>query len=435
MPETISEARGLVVKEATDAKSGRLQVGLITPGWGSSGYYSDKVLENAATAKVFSAGTQMFLDHPGETEAYDRPERSVRDLAAVLTEDAVWDGNGLIAEAQVFGPFVDMLTDENLAATIGVSIRAAAEVTTGEADGRKGRIITNLVEAISADFVTKAGRGGSILQVLESARPSVVVERAVAHGVTEATANDTQQALSQALREEYGADKSWVWVRDFDDTTVWYEHETPDESGTYAEDYTLDDNGAVTLSGQRTEVRARTEYVAVTPAATESGTTNAPAPAGQSTATESEETNMATTQIEESRLAQLETDAQRAITAESERDTARQELAEAHRAADTSTARDLVREAATDANVELDEFQLAGIVSGFPLTEAGRLDAEAFKTTATAAVAKLAEARGAGKVTGFGGSSRFNNGGQVTEADVDKVIASAFGRETQTKEA
>jgi len=427
MPQTIKESRGLAVKEAADAKSGRLQVGLITPGWGSSGYYSDKVLENAATAKVFPAGTQMFLDHPGETEAYDRPERSVRDLAAVLTEDAVWDGNGLVAEAQVFGPFVDMLTDENLAATIGVSIRAAAEVTTGEADGRKGRIITQLIEGVSADFVTKAGRGGSILQILESARPSVVVERAVAHGVTEATANDTQQALSQALREEYGGDKSWAWVRDFDDTTVWYEHETPDESGTYAEGYTLDDNGAVTLAGQRIEVRARTEYVAVAPAS--SDTTNAPAPAGQSTATESEETTMATTQIEESRLAQLETDAQRAIAAESERDTARKELAEAHRAADTSTARDLVREAATEANVELDEFQLAGIVAGFPLTEAGRLDEEKFKTAVEKAVAKLAEAGGAGQVVGFGGSARFNGSGEVTEADVDKVIASAFGRE------
>jgi hypothetical protein len=59
------------------------------------------------------------------------------------------------------------------------------------------------------------------------------------------------EALSQALREEYGGDKSWVWVRDFDDATVWFEHETPDESGTYAQGCQLDDDGMVTLDGDR----------------------------------------------------------------------------------------------------------------------------------------------------------------------------------------
>lgn len=429
MPKTLKESRPLKVREAEGAKSGRLQVGLITPGWGSSGYYSEKVLENAAAAKVFPAGTQMFLDHPGEAETYDRPERSVRDLAAVLTEDAVWDGTGLVAEAQVFGPFVDMLTDENLAQAIGVSIRAAAEVTTGEAEGRKGRIITELIEGVSADFVTKAGRGGSILAVLESARPTAVVERAVAHGVQEATANDIQQALSQALRQEYGGDKSWVWVRDFDDTTVWYEHETPDESGTYAQGYTLADNGAVTLSGDRTQVRARTEYVPVTPA-------------GQSPPTqESKEDTMP--QIEEARLRQLEEDASRVQTVEAERDSAQAERDAARQELSAHKAREAARPIATRKVGESESLPASkkarvveAVLRDVPVKD-GALDEDALTAAVEAAVkdaetevAELAESLGAGRITGFGRTTTTDSD---VIAEAEQAAASAFGR--QVKEA
>lgn len=264
MPRALVESRPLEISEATGSRSGQLDVCLITPGWGSSGYYSVEVLEAAATAGVFHAGTQMFLDHPTETERTDRPERSLKDLAAVLTEDATWDGQQLTARVQAFPTYRPLLTDHTFTESIGVSIRANGSYVTGEAEGRRGPIITELTEAKSVDFVTQAGRGGRILEVLESSRPSVVVARAVGHGVEEATANDTREALQQALRDGYGGDRSWVWVRDFDGTTVWYEHETEDASGTYAEDYTLSDNGGVTLAGQRTEVRARTEYVPVT---------------------------------------------------------------------------------------------------------------------------------------------------------------------------
>lgn len=262
MTITVSESVALNVSEADSSKSGRLQVCLITPGWGSSGYYAAEVLESAASAGVFHAGTQMFLDHPSESEMVDRPERSVRDLAAVLTENAQWDGGALVSEVQVFGPYKDMLTDEAFAKSIGVSIRALAVGTAGEAEGRKGTIVQELVEAVSVDFVTQAGRGGQVLQVLESARDKVV-HRAVAHGVQEATANDTREALQQALRDAYGADQSWVWVRDFDAETVWFELETPDEMATYAQAYTLGGDGTASLDGDRTEVRARTEYVPI----------------------------------------------------------------------------------------------------------------------------------------------------------------------------
>lgn len=465
MPKSIREAHPVSVREADAQKSGRLQVGFITPGWGSSGYYSQKVLENAAAAKVFPAGTQMFLDHPGEAEAYDRPERSVRDLAAVLTEDAVWDGERLAGEVQVFGPFVDMLTDENFAKAIGVSIRALAEVTTGEAEGRRGRIVTDLVEAQSVDFVTKAGRGGSILAVLESARPAAVVERAVAHGVAEATANDTREALAQALREEFGGEKSWVWVRDFDEATVWFEWETPDESGTYALAYTMDDAGAVTIDpATRTEVRARTEYVPVTQSATEAEQASSlayatrvlvecgvpaeqaataavealrlsqsvPAPAGQPTPTpSSKEDTMGTIQVDESQHAALTEAAGRVPTLESERDTAVRERDEAREALATTlrnaAASTVIDTQAREAGVTFTALERRGLLAELPVAESGELDTAAFTEAVTTAAAEKATAAGAGSIRGFGETATAD----ATESDATPTVRSAFGNPVQ----
>jgi hypothetical protein len=159
------------------------------------------------------------------------------------------------------GPHAELI--ESIAPYIGVSISGSAtDITMGEAEGRRGPIIEDLARVDSVDFVTHAGRGGMVL--LESARPSLVNALAVEHGVAEATANDTREQLQQVLRDTYGGEKSWVWVRDFDETTVWYEHETPDSCATYALTYETTDDGAVSLTGSPTEVRARTEYVPAT---------------------------------------------------------------------------------------------------------------------------------------------------------------------------
>lgn len=178
---TVTEVRTdlLDLSEAAIRPDGTANIKIISPGWGTSGYYSPDVLEAAGTDRVFPRGTQMFLDHPGSTERHDRPERSVRDLAAVLETDGVWqanhpDGPGLYAQAKVFETYQPLIKD--LAPYIGVSIRAAAEMGTGEAEGRKGRIVERLVEAVSVDFVTKAGRGGAVISVLEAAGRTDLIE-------------------------------------------------------------------------------------------------------------------------------------------------------------------------------------------------------------------------------------------------------------------
>lgn len=133
---------------------------------------------------------------------------------------------------------------------------------------------------------------------------------------------------------------------------------------------------------------------------------------------------MATTQIEESRLAQLETDAGRATVLESERDTARRELAEAHAAVDTATAGRIVAEADAD----FDELQTAGLIASAPrVAESGRLDADAFTKVVAEHAARVAESQGAGSVRGVGATTPKATG-QVSESDVDAAVARAFGR-------
>lgn len=414
MTVVLTESRTFAEAATPADGTGRLAVQIINPGWGSSGYYSQDVLEAAGRDRVFPAGTHMYINHPTAQENYERPERDLNTLAGILTEDAHWDGEKLVAEVAVYSTWRQPIAE--MADAIGVSIRASAEVEEGgEAEGRKGRIITRLVEGTSVDFVTKAGRGGKILQVFESARASA----------TEATANDRREQLNALLKDEYGSENTWPWLRDYDEPSqvLWFELDGGDDGGTFQQSYDVTDDVATALTGDRAEVRVKTEYVPVAP-------TDVPSrPAGQSTATESQEDHMATTQIEESRLAQLETDAGRATVLESERDTARKELAEAHAAVDTATAGRIVAEA----DVDFDELQTAGLIASAPrVAESGRLDADAFTKVVAEHAAKIAESKGAGSVRGFGSTAVTESG--VTLADVDEAGARAFGRPTKTTE-
>lgn len=155
-------------------RDGSALLKIIQPGWGSSGYYPADVLERDGPV-VFAAGTKMYWDHPTPQQEAERPEGSLRDLAAELMDNARWDaagpaGPGLYASARVFGTYQNAVNE--LAPHIGVSIRAAGRAVPGEVDGRKGPIIQQIVAARSVDFVTEPGAGGRIVDMFEAARPA-----------------------------------------------------------------------------------------------------------------------------------------------------------------------------------------------------------------------------------------------------------------------
>lgn len=374
MTVTINESVALA---ASTSPSGRLRIKIIDAGQGSSGTYPAATIKAAVEAGLFSKGLHMYADHPGGTEAMDRPERTIRDLAAVLDSDAeyVESEKAAYAEAKVFPNWREVITE--MANDIGVSIRGTAEVD----DSGNSRTITKLVTVESVDFVTKAGRGGKIAEVLESYRPAAQV--------LEATANDTREMLQRAVAAASGDD--YGYVVDFDDGTVWYASYTAEDTRKlYQRAYTVTDNAAA-LTGTAVEVRIQTSYVPVATAAAEAAPASTPPnPAG---ATQNGKgPTVATTNIEESALADLTAKASRVAALESDN----RKLQEALVLADATT---VVAEAFEGINAPK---TMARLAKAAPTKEDGTLDRDALLADAREAAAEWKLAQGEGTVRGVG---------------------------------
>ena len=243
--------------------TGRFLVRIIDEGEGSSAVYPAAALEAAASARIFPAGTHMYLDHAPDSRRGVHGERSIRDLASVLTSDAVYDpaSRALVGEAQAVAGWEHTL--EGLAPHVGLSISGLAEVEPPAEQGGKP-IVTQLLAAESVDWVVKAGRGGAVLAILESAPAS------------EAATDDRRDQLQRAVRATYPPtdDDTWTGVRDFDDSarTVWFHA----DNTLWQQPYEVAaDDLSVTLTGTRLEVRAVTQFVPVSSTAgvTEGNTT------------------------------------------------------------------------------------------------------------------------------------------------------------------
>jgi len=173
---TETEMSDVIDLGEADAKEPPRQwlIKVIKPGWGSTGYYAESMLKRDGK-DAFPRGTHMYVNHPSLTEETDRPERDLRDLGAVLMEDAHWTdgprGPGLYAKARVFEAFRPFLKEA--APYIGASIHALGTGKAGEAEGKEGLIIEKLLPSPfnSVDFVTKAGAGGAVVAAIESASP------------------------------------------------------------------------------------------------------------------------------------------------------------------------------------------------------------------------------------------------------------------------
>lgn len=403
--KTIHESLSL---SATPLKGNRIRIKIIDAGEGSSGIYPGSTIKLAAEENVFKAGLHMYADHPTAQEGYDRPERTIKDLAAVLETDAVHvpEESALYADAKVFPNWREAIAE--MADSIGVSIRASAEISESETGGKP--TIERIVEAFSVDFVTKAGRGGRIAEVLESAGSA---ERAVERGVEEATANDTRELLLASLRAAAGED-AYLWVRDFDAANVWYSAE---DDGLYQRSYTLDGD-TITLSGEPVPVVARTSYVPIQ-AATEAASEDSPSvPAG---VTENGKGPIvATTNIEESALADLQAKASRVAALEADNQALSRRLL-------TADALKIVGEAFDGITAPK---TIARLAESAPVREDGTLDEEALKADAVEAAAEWRVGQGEGTVRGLGETNPATPAAQESaeepsDADIVTVLKGA----------
>jgi hypothetical protein len=214
-PATVTEAATdelafdfVELKENAVGADGSAIMKLIQPGWGASGYYPPEVLKRDGP-KVFTRGLKMFWNHQTKVEEAQRPEGSLYELAGELTSDARWmdhgpAGSALYADAKVFSAY--QATVNELAPSIGVSIRAEGRARDGEAEGKKGPIIERIAVAKSVDFVTSPGAGGEIVELFEAARSrnKKALEKPTVENnkeLTERLANQDKQ-IAELLRAE-----------------------------------------------------------------------------------------------------------------------------------------------------------------------------------------------------------------------------------------
>lgn len=422
----VTEALETFNARAVAEKPGVFRIDLITPGWGSSGYYAASVLEQAATDAVFAAGTHMYLDHQTAIEQMDRPEGSVMNLAAVLMEDATWNGTALTARARVFSSYAPALAE--MRESIGVSIRASAEVSQGEAEGRRGQIIERLVDATSVDFVTKAGRGGRISEVLENALGNTLTREAALARLKEA------RNVGHWIESRLHLELTRIADDMFGDGRLTREERISLSSAIGQALTTF----ASQLETEQPQIYSRDLWEEPTAflAAAENARAN---PAGQNHTQESKEDTMATTQIEESELSGLREKAGRVTTLEAERDTAvqRAETAESelktYKAAEAAAQRESALNGVIEAaDVEFTQLEAAGLRAQ-AVEKDGALDLDGFKTLVGEAVAeKKKTIEGDGSVRSFGHTKSTTDTSEATLREAnDTQRAEIFGRSTK----
>lgn len=179
---------------------GKYRIRIITPGKGSSGIY---LAENLAeSAYLFKAGTEMFIDHPTESEEWERPERSIRDYAGVFLEDAtVGEDGALYTVCKVFSGVNELIKDKW--EHIGVSINAWCDEPISETG-----VVPVFAGVRSVDFVTAPGAGGAVLDLLESNRKETLQKEEESMDI-ESKLSELEDKIDAVLKaiDDIGADE------------------------------------------------------------------------------------------------------------------------------------------------------------------------------------------------------------------------------------
>jgi hypothetical protein len=166
-----SEAQSLHQASVNRVKK-TVEVTLIEPGWSVNGrYYSPETLKQAIP--VFE-GAKCYVNHPTMSEEKERPERSVDDIAGYYTGVRQADDGRLTATLNVVGvrgeniyPLV-VEAVEKKPDLVGLSINALGKTRTGEAQGRTGVIVDEIVKAFGTDIVTTPSAGGKFDRLMQS---------------------------------------------------------------------------------------------------------------------------------------------------------------------------------------------------------------------------------------------------------------------------
>ena len=174
------------------------RVRIIGEGRGASGYYSREVLERDAPA-AFPVGTKVNIDHPSDSEAYERPEGSLKVLAGAVVSTPEWSDlpePGVYADVEIgeaWGPFVEQFHE-----IIGLSIRAQA-IVSPEVNESGDYDIMGIVPwpTNSVDMVTVPGANGRFIEAFESFRDTITNVEPIKEASVDL--NDIQKVITEAI--------------------------------------------------------------------------------------------------------------------------------------------------------------------------------------------------------------------------------------------
>lgn len=245
------------------------EITIIRAGWGSSGYYSEEVLERDIP-RIFPSGTHMYLNHPTESEDQARPERDVRDWVGVTESTPRMAGIDSVCVATIFEhwlPVINGIVEGG--GKLGTSIRAFGLSDQGSAGGREGAIIERLTEGLSIDYVTLPGAGGAVGALTESERRALTpliesARLAVPAHLRETLDSEVREGLNSAGTAAWGGEKIYVYCEDFDVDNAWaifWVNPDDNESFYYKSQFTRDAAGNVALSGDPEKVKRDVNYV------------------------------------------------------------------------------------------------------------------------------------------------------------------------------
>ena len=150
---------------------------LITEGPGNpvgKYYYTQEFIDDPQTAAIYN-GAQGFIDHDGEMDAANRPERSMRDLFCWY-DQVHPEGNALKARQHIIPSkenefwcdvvsesirYRELFPDKNLC---GLSVVQRGETEAKDYNGDTWKFVKNATAVKSVDLVTLPARGGMILK-------------------------------------------------------------------------------------------------------------------------------------------------------------------------------------------------------------------------------------------------------------------------------
>lgn len=181
---------------------------LISAGQGSSAYYPAETLEEYG-AKALPQGTHIYLNHPTESEEWERGgARDIRDFAGVLLEDPVYDPEeqALYGNVRFNSSAAELIEEAFEDIALSIDIRKFELTENDEGIPVAEKLHYSPLNNVAV--VPRGGRDGKIISLVESYREKIdkpernPMTEAEIKALAESIVSTLVPALKEALTPE-----------------------------------------------------------------------------------------------------------------------------------------------------------------------------------------------------------------------------------------